>query len=303
LITLVASPGSTTIPRIRKLKDSGRTPAGLHLLAESGAVAVRNHRFLVRAASGVAVLVTVSTLSSGDTLPAGKGAYVEVRALPSKHATQAAAADEKYVYAVSSTDVAKYDRDTGKELAISTGKAEHLNSGFLWKGKLYCAHSNYPKKPHQSDIRVLDPETMKLEVFHVFEDAPGSLTWAVRKGEDWWCHFAHYGKDNGKSVLLRFDDAWKETGRWTFPAELVADWGTYSLSGGIWVGDDLLATGHDKIVIYRLRVPKDGKVVQVVGTITSPFPGQGIAPDPKTGGLVGIDRGKRAVVFARFEGK
>ena len=34
-----------------------------------------------------------------------------------------------------------------------------------------------------------------------------------------------------------------------------------SLSGGIWMGDDLLATGHDKKVIYRLRVPKMGTVI------------------------------------------
>jgi hypothetical protein len=37
------------------------------------------------------------------------------------------------------------------------------------------------------------------------------------------------------------------------------------------------------------------------GPAASPFPGQGIAADPKTGGLVGIDRDKREVVFARFE--
>jgi hypothetical protein len=48
-------------------------------------------------------------------------------------------------------------------------------------------------------------------------------------------------------------------------------------------------------------VPKEGKVVELVEVIASPFPGQGIAADPKTGGLVGIDRGKKAVVFARFK--
>jgi hypothetical protein len=54
-------------------------------------------------------------------------------------------------------------------------------------------------------------------------------------------------------------------------------------------------------VLYRLRVPKEGKVVEVVEVVASPFPGQGIAADPKTGGLVGIDRGKKAVLFARYE--
>jgi len=235
--------------------------------------------------------------------PQSRGAYVPAGSLASAHATQAAAADEKFVYAVSNTAVVKYDRATGKELSKSTGKAEHLNSGFLWEGKLYCAHSNYPKKPHASDIRVLDPATMELTVFHTFAEPPGSLTWAVRRGGHWWCHFAHYGKDNSKSVLACYDDRWREVGRWSYPQELVAEWGTYSLSGGLWQGDELLATGHDKQLLYRLKVPARGKVVEVVEVIRSPFAGQGIAVDPATGGLVGIDRGKKQVVFARWEQK
>ena len=71
--------------------------------------------------------------------------------------------------------------------------------------------------------------------------------------------------------------------------------------GGIQVGVPTLATGHHKKVIYRLKVPEDGKVVEVTDVVPAPFPGQGIAADPKTGGLVGIDRGKRQVIFARFE--
>lgn len=257
----------------------------------------------MRSVFAVLLLVVLQAVPLAAKLPPASGSYVATRLLPSKHATQAAATDDKYVYAVSNTDVARYDRATGKELAVSKGEAVHLNSGFLDKGKLYCAHSNYPKKPHRSDIRVLDLETMRLEIFHTFEDAPGSLTWAVRQGEEWWCHFAHYGKDNGKSVLVRYDLRWKETGRWTYPKDLVADWGNFSLSGGIWHGGDLLATGHDEKVVYRLRVPKVGKVVEVIEAVASPFPGQGIASDPKTGGLVGIDRSKGAVVFASFKAK
>jgi hypothetical protein len=244
----------------------------------------------------------VSWVSATD-LPKAKGKYVAAGSLASSEATQAAAADEHHVYAVSNTRVTRYDRATGKERGKSTGKAEHLNSGFLWEGMLYCAHSNYPKTPHQSDIRVLDPKTMELTVFHAFADPPGSLTWAVRRGEHWWCHFAHYGKDNGKSVLVKYGEGWRELDRWTVPPALVSDLGTYSLSGGIWQGDDLLTTGHDRRVIYRLRLPKQGRVMEVVEVIPTPYPGQGIAVDPKTGGLVGIDRGKKLVVFARYEEK
>jgi hypothetical protein len=141
---------------------------------------------------------------------------------------------------------------------------------------------------------------MELKLFHAFAKPPGSLTWAVRRGEHWWCHFAHYGKDNTQSVLVRYDKDWRETRRWMYPETLVADWGTYSLSGGIWQGDHLLATGHDKRVIYRLTLVEDEKLVQVVDVVPSPFPGQGIASDAKAG-LVGIDRGKRQVVFAKLE--
>jgi hypothetical protein len=256
---------------------------------------------LVGAVAAFLAGAALPPVSWAADLPRPRGVYVATGSLASPLANQAAAADEQFVYAVDDTAIAKYDRATGKELARSTGRAQHLNSGFLWQGKLYCAHSNFPRRPPQSDIRVLDPMTMELTLFHEFPEPPGSLTWAVRRGEHWWCHFAQYGKENNKSVLVRYDDRWQEAGRWTYPAELVAEWGNYSLSGGLWQGEDLLATGHDKKVIYRLRVPEDGKVVEVAGVIASPFPGQGIAADPKTGGLVGIDRDKRQVVFARFE--
>ncbi|HEX8914446.1 MAG TPA: hypothetical protein VF796_19010, partial [Humisphaera sp.] len=247
---------------------------------------------------------TAPAATRAAALPRAAGAYVATRRIPATQATQAAAADARFVYAVSSTTVAKHDRATGTELARSTGPAQHLNSAFVWDGKVYCAHSNYPHVPETSEIRVLDPESMRLTVFHAFERPPGSLTWAVQKGDAWWCFFAHYGKDNAASVLVRYDGEWKETGRWTCPPELVAEWGQYSLSGGVWVGDDLLVTGHDKRVVYRVRVPKEGTVLEAVEAIGSPFPGQGIAVDPaEADTLVGISRGSAEVVFARYERK
>lgn len=228
-------------------------------------------------------------------------AYVENSSMASPHATQAAAADAGFIYVVSSKVIAKLDRSTGRELAISTGDASHLNSAIILDGKIYAAHSNFPRKPEQSDLRVLDPATMKLEIFHRFKNPPGSLTWAIRREGSWWCHFAGYGTEKRKSCLVRFDAGWKETGRWSYPEELMKDWGMMSLSGAIWQGDVLLATGHDKKVIYRLRVPARGDLVEWLGSIPSPFPGQGIAGDPKSGGLVGIDRARRVVIFAEKE--
>jgi hypothetical protein len=245
-------------------------------------------------------LLLLIALASAAGWPADqpKSRYVETGELKSPHATQAAAAEGKHVYAISSTKVAKYDRATGKLLAVSTGEARHLNSGFFYKGKLYCAHSNYPKKPDESDVRVLDPATMKLTVHHTFKDPPGSLTWVVRVGEHWWCTFAHYQADNAKTILVKMDERWRELARWKFPKKVIDDWGKMSSSGGIWLDGAWLTTGHSKKALYRLRVPKKGDTLELVETMGSPIPGQGIAHDPKTGGLVGIDRAGRRVVFA-----
>jgi|SRR5579883_625983 len=224
--------------------------------------------------------------------------WKETGELKSAYATQAAAATDKHVFAVSSTTVAMYDRATGKLLSTSEGKAEHLNSAFVWKGKVYCAHSNYPKKPDTSEIRVYDPATNNLTVFHDFKNPPGSLVWNVHDGKNWWCCFAHYQADNAKTLLIKMTDKFEELQRWTFPKAVVDDWDKMSASGGIWDGDTLLVSHHHYKVLYRLKVPKEGKELELVEALECPFPGQGIAADSKTGGLVGIDRGARKVVFA-----
>jgi hypothetical protein len=247
------------------------------------------------------LLLTGFVTAGGESKLAPKPGWKATGELKSEHATQAAAADERHVYAVSNSAVAVYDRATGKLLAKSEGKAEHLNSAFVWKDKVYCAHSNYPRKPETSEIRVYDPATNKLTVFHDFKDPPGSLVWNVRDGKNWWCCFAHYGADNAKTVLVRYADGFKEDARWTFPKAVVDDWDKMSASGGVWDGDTLLVSHHHYKVLYRLKVPKDGKELELVEALACPFPGQGIAADPKAGGLVGIDRSGRRVVFASRE--
>ncbi len=85
------------------------------------------------------------------SLPLTPG-YKQQSFIPSIYAVQAAAADEQFVYAISNSKVAQYDRKTGELKKLSTGDAEHLNSGWIWKGKIYCAHSNFPKLPEKSDL-------------------------------------------------------------------------------------------------------------------------------------------------------
>lgn len=244
------------------------------------------------------LLLTACSLPDGSKLDLEPGWKAVGDGLKSEHATQAAAATDAHVFAVSSTTVAMYDRATGKLVRTSEGKAEHLNSAFVWKGQVYCAHSNYPKRPETSEVRVFDPGTGKLTVRHDFKDPPGSLVWNVHDGKNWWCCFAHYGADNAKTILLKMTDEFKEVRRWTFPKKVVDDWDAMSASGGVWDGDTLLVSHHHDKVLYRLRVPKDGTELEFVEALACPFPGQGIAADPKTGGLVGIDRGAKKVVFA-----
>lgn len=71
-----------------------------------------------------------------------------------------------------------------------------------------------------------------------------------------------------------------------------------SASGGIFSGCELLVSHHHFPVLYRLRVPATGSTLEFVEALACPFPGQGFAIDPVTGGLVGIDRPHRRVVFA-----
>lgn len=224
--------------------------------------------------------------------------WVKTDTIPAREANQAAAADERYVYAIDNTMIARYDRKSRERIDASVGDAKHLNSGFFHDGKLFCAHSNYPRTPEQSEIKVLDPATMRLTTFHDFGNFGGSLTWVVWHDGHWWCNFARYGKQNSETFLVKLDTDWKEQGRWTYPPEVTKELGTYSLSGGVWWNDEILATGHDHRTIYRLRLPKEGPALALLAVERSPFPGQGIAVDPVTKGLIGIDRGQKAVVFA-----
>lgn len=225
-------------------------------------------------------------------------AWTPIASMAAAEAHQAVAADGQYVYAVNSTHVARYDRTTGQRIGLSQGAAIHLNSAFLDQGLVYCAHSNHPQAPDLSQIVVLDPANMQLSTFKDFGAYGGSLTWAVRKEGHWWCNFARYGKENCETFLVQFDADWNERGRWTYPMEVIRRLGQRSVSGGIWDGDTLLVTGHDDPVLFRLRVPQKEKLLELVTTEPAPFAGQGIAVDPQTGGLVGIDRGQRQVVFA-----
>lgn len=221
------------------------------------------------------------------------------REIPAVEANQAAAADGEFVYAITNAIVAKYDRKSGQRIAVSSGEqATHLNSGFIYEGKLYCAHSNYPKTPEQSEIMVLDPATMVLSKFKEFGSYGGSLTWAVHHAGHWWCNFARYGDGNSDTFLVQFSEQWQEMGRWKYPPSVVKELRRNSLSGGIWHDGLLAVTGHDDPILFRLRIPSTGDELEFVERQSIPFTGQGIACDPVSRGLIGIHRGQKKIVFA-----
>jgi len=242
--------------------------------------------------------LVAATVFAGERSAEPLATWKATGEISAPEANQAAVADERFVYAIDNALVAKYDRETGQRVAVSTGEAKHLNSGFLHEGRLYCAHSNYPRKPERSEIKVLDPSIMELAVFKDFGSYGGSLTWAVFENGHWWCNFALYGKDNAKTFLVKLDPDWKEVARYSYPTEVIEQLKTYSLSGGIWRDGKLLVTDHDRRFLYELQLPDSGNVLKFLGKHRSPFTGQGIAADLKTGGLIGIDRGKRKIVFA-----
>ncbi|MGL5095893.1 MAG: hypothetical protein ACRDD1_09905 [Planctomycetia bacterium] len=163
---------------------------------------MRTNRLRAAAAIGFLGFVCGSVAAAEET-----AAWRETGFLAAPEAGQAAAAAGDFVYAITNDRVAKYNRRTGVRTAVSVGPAEHLNSGYFHDGRLYLAHSNFPKTPEQSEIFVLDVETMRLAPFHDFGDAAGtgSLTWALVHDGCWWCNFAKYGADNHRTTLIKFD--------------------------------------------------------------------------------------------------
>ena len=226
--------------------------------------------------------------------------FKQTRVLPAAEAVQAAAATANHVFAITSDKVAVYTRKSGQRIGVSSGAAQHLNSGLVWQGKLLCAHSNYPQLPENSEVKILDPLTLKLTTFKSLGDCGGSLTWIVRRGAHWLCNFARYEEHNHQTFLVEFDAQFKELRRWTYPPSVIEKLGRFSLSGGVWYQDELLVTGHDDPVAFRLQLPQTGKQLKHLGNYPVPFTGQGFAVDPVGGGLVGINRAKRQVIFANF---
>jgi hypothetical protein len=249
----------------------------------------------------------------GQPTPA-QGRAETIRRYAAPEARQAVAVDAAHFYAITNREIGKYARATGERVAHWRGEAEgpfvHLNSGVVIDQRLYCAHSNYPGLPMVSSIEVFDTnelrhlESIPLGLGH------GSATWVDRHEDAWWVAFANYAGRGGEpgrgpeyTVLVRYDDAWRQTGAWAFPPDVVARWDGMSTSGGYWrPSDGLLYTApHHAPELQVLRLPAAGARLSLVRTLPIESEGQGIAADPTDDTLVwSIQRKTGEVLVSRL---
>jgi|GEM_PF-416436 len=272
---------------------------------------------------------------------AGGWRHEELRRFKAAEANQGVAVDAEFFYAIDNHSLGKYRKDTGARVAGwdggKDGRIKHLNAGVVFKGRLYCAHSNFPKLPEESSVEIWDTATMQPVGAHRFHEPPGSLTWALPLLGDgdrsvpataaggWLGCFAHYKStsDPARSVVRRFDAGWKQLGSWSFPAELVQRFaGSSASGGGFGPGGRLFVTGHDAKELYLLGssstfqcrdVAEGGPsrnstlesratngVLEWQATIPISAEGQAFAWDPvETNLLYSISRPRREVILSR----
>ncbi len=232
----------------------------------------------------------------------------ELRSFKISEAHQGVAVDVAHFYAVTNRAIGKYDKRTGKEVAQwkahDDSPLRHLNSGVVFEGKLYCAHSNWPAQPLKNSIEIWDAETLKHVGQKAFGRQASAVTWVDRRDDHWWVVFARYGSKQvvAGTTLTKFDDRWKPVASWRFPAKVIDRFVPNSCSGGAFGPDGLIyATGHDRAKMYALRIPNNGETLELVDIVPMNIAGQGIAWDRTDLGIVyGIRRKTKEVVVSRI---
>jgi len=234
--------------------------------------------------------------------------FKEVRAFSAPEAHQGVAVDADHLFVITNRTIAKYDKQS-QQLVKRWDSPEgshlrHLNGGTVVDGKLFCGHSNWPKKPSQNTIEIWDTETLEHVKTIPFGHQDKAFNWVDRHNGFWWVVYATYGDAESvkKTVLIKYDDQWQELQRWTFPDEVIKRFLPYSNSGGSWGPDGLLyATGHDRAELYVLKAPKSGNVLQLNAIRPVTVHGQEIAWDRTNNDrLYGIRRKTREVVELIF---
>ncbi len=224
--------------------------------------------------------------------------FSELMRFNAKEARQGVAVDENFIYVIGTREIGKYDKVTGNFITSwnenENGPIIHLDSGAIIDGRLYCAHSNYPKVPMTSSVEVWDAETLQHIGSHSFGIRWGSCTWVDYYDGYWWAAFAHYDKwksETGKgtewTTIVKFNEEWHYVNAWVFPDEVIEKFQPMSNSGGSWGPDGLLyCTGHDRAELYALQTPVSGSVLELIDTIPIDNTGQGIAWDRSDAGII-----------------
>lgn len=222
-------------------------------------------------------------------------------------ARQGVAADKEYIYAINNKSIAKLRKDNGElQSTWEDERLHHLNSGFIRKGKLYCAHSNYPQIPMHSSIEIFNTKTLEHIGSHSFGIEYGSCTWVIFHDNYFYVMFVHYDDDKNRqknrdvswTQLVKFDKKWRRINGWVLPEKLVQKVTPYSISGAAIAPDGkLVCTHHHFKELYILTLPQMGSELVWENTIPSPIGGQGIAFDIHEDDILwGIDRTNREVI-------
>jgi len=262
------------------------------------------------------ILLTQIIDAEGQPVDGKKHKFVQIAEFEAPEANQAVGVDNSYFYAIDNTKIAKYDKKTGKKVAVWEGSKVtfkklpngeqrlekggpiiHLDSAVFVDGLLYCAHSNYPIWPMTSSIEIWDPNSMKHIKNYSFGILFGSFTWLDRYNGYWWGGFANYDQPYGEggglygnkrnTKIVKMNNEWQIIESWILPDELLEKFEKMSNSGGSWGPDGFLyLTGHDPAEVYRCKLPEAGSIIEVLETIPLNIRGQGIAWDRSEPGII-----------------
>lgn len=256
-------------------------------------------------------LLLAALMQDAPAAPPPTAAAVETERFSAEEAKQGVVADARHVYAISNSEIGKYDRRTHQRIARWEGDPRifiHMNSCILSESMIVCAASNYPATPMASSIEWFDTRAMRHVKTRSLGPGRGSLTWLDWHDGSWWACFANYagkggepGRDHRLTTLVRYTADFVEQGSWLFPEDVLERFAPYSSSGGAWGDDGLLyVTGHDRPELYALRLPQAGSRLEHVATLAIPTDGQAIAWDRSEKRLLwSIARKGREVVASR----
>jgi hypothetical protein len=210
-------------------------------------------------------------------------------------ANQGVAVDDDKFYAVDNRQITMHNRRSGQPLlqfsAVAGGPIIHMDSGAVYRGRIYAAHSNYDDSPMESSIEIFDARTLQHIGSHSLGIDRGSLTWIDHHDGGWWAGFANYDVvPDGQTApygqtyntqVVQMDDNFKVIAAYTIPKAILDRFKPMSNSGGSWGPDGRLwLTGHDLDEAYVMEPPKAGAELRWIATVKLPgVEGQGISWD------------------------